>query len=400
MIPGSAMTIPNAGLNPDRQPSIRPPKLAVLSAYFAEQGGGVEMTTGELVDALRAAGIGVEWTAMGPRAARDHQTHAVAGTDILNRLFGVPMPIPMPWALPAVWSSIRRADLVVAVEANFLLSAAGFLVAKLLGRPTLLIQHIGKPSTVSLLARIVMTAGERLVVRPILRSADRVIGVSPVVTDHFSRDRSDMLEIGHPIDTALFRPARDAAEVARERQSMGLPSSGRIACFVGRLTESKGIAVVIEMARRLPEWSFAIAGAGPVDVTAAGLPNILPLGQLTREGVASLYRASDVTVLASPSESFSLVVRESLAAGVRVLCADQIFRTDAQLARFVESAAVELDDVPATAHRFVRLLQQQRSTPAERGRAYVEQRCGFASTHGAYIALIAELASKAVEAKR
>lgn len=358
------------------------------------------MTTGALVEFLRAAGLGTEWVAMGPRALRDHQTLPVPGTDIINRLFGVPMPIPMPWGLPTVWRSAWRADLVVAVEANFLLSAVGFLIAKVLRRPTLLIQHVGKPSTVSAVARIVMTAGERLVVRPIVRAADRVVGVSPVVTEHFSGERSDLLEIGHPIDTDLFRRARGASEVDRERRSLRLPESGPIACFVGRLTESKGIAVIVEIARRLPEWSFAIAGAGPVDMTAAGLPNILPLGRLTREGVASLYRASDAIVLASPSESFSLVVRESLAAGVRVLCADQIARTDAELASFVETAAVDLDDVPTTANHFVRLLQQKRATSAARAREYVERRCDFASTHGAYLALIAELAPKAVGADR
>jgi glycosyltransferase involved in cell wall biosynthesis len=39
---------------------------------------------------------------------------------------------------------------------------------------------------------------------------------------------------------------------------------GKVACFVGRLTESKGISVIAELARLRPDWTFAVAGIGPI----------------------------------------------------------------------------------------------------------------------------------------
>lgn len=370
----------------------RPISISVFTGYFAEQGGGVEKTASALVEALRAEGMDIELLAVGSKSGRAEWERPLPGTDAINRRTGVPLPLPAPWALPAIWRSAARADLVVAIEANFIASALGFVCAKLWRRPTLVIQHVGKPSTVSRAAGVIMALGERFVVRPIVRAADKVVCVSPAVTNYFLGERSDILNIGHPIDTTLFRPAADVGEKGRARASLGLPLDRPTACFVGRLTESKGIAVIEHLARILPDWVFAVAGSGPTDVAAWDHANVHPLGHLEPHVVAQLYRACDAAILPSQSESFSLVVREALATGIRVVCADQILETDAALAPYVEVVPVDLSNIAGTAAICARILQGESGFAEADARAHIERECALSATHGAYLDIVRKLA--------
>src|ERR1051325_11914323 len=65
------------------------------------------------------------------------------------------------------------------------------------------------------------------------------------------------------IDIAGFKPAYDSAGYA---------------LYIGRLSAEKGLRVLIEAARRLPELPVWIAGSGPMEAelneAAADLPNI------------------------------------------------------------------------------------------------------------------------------
>lgn len=372
------------------------PRVAVFSGYYASQGGGIEMTTGELVACLRKSGMIVDWTALDDREPGPKGKYPVPGSNIVYERTGVPLPIPAPSALTKIWRVARLTDVIVVVEANFLVSALGFLAAKLLGKPTLLIQHVGQPSTVSRLARLLTLIGDKLIVRPVVRNADRCVCVSPVVAEHHRRDRDDIVSIGHHLDTATFRPEPDEMLRHAARASFGLAPTGGLACFVGRLTASKGVHVMEQLARRLPHWTFAVAGAGPVDIAAWRLPNIVPLGQLDREAVARLYRICDVTILPSPSESFSLVVREALASGSRVVCCDQVLETDPGLEPYLETTTVDLDDGPATADRFAAIVEGCDRTPNDAARTYVEQQCGWEATQGRYVDLIFDLFNQRV----
>lgn len=372
--------------------------IALFSAYYPSHGGGVELVCAELARGLLGVGMQVEWAAQAdnspPHNLSAHCT-PLPGTDVVYALSGVPMPLPMPWALPAISRIAKRANVVVIAEANFVLSVAAFLAAKLHRKPILLIQHVGKPSTVSEFARLVMRLGERLAARPMVRSADAVVCISPVVARHFERERtkSECLTIGHGVDMEGFYLSPSAEDRAVDREALGLARHGKLACYVGRLTESKGISVIAEMARLRPDWTFAVAGKGPFEPARWNLPNVRALGQLDRVEVGRLYRGSDVTVLPSQWESFSLVVREALASGSRVLCSDQILDTDPGLAPYITTEVVDLSDVSATAAHFAAALDRLASVPREEARDYVASQCSWAGVNARYIRLIEGLLS-------
>lgn len=367
--------------------------VALFSAYYPSHGGGVELACAELARGLLDAGMRVEWAAQAdpppPRALGAHCT-PLRGTDLVYALSGVPIPLPMPWTLPAISRIAKRASVVIIAEANFVLSIAAFLAARCHRKPVLLIQHVGQPSTVSTLVRQVMRLGETLATRPMVRGADAVVCVSPVVARHYQgeRTKSACRTIGHGVDMDTFFPAPSADDRATDRLALGLGRDGKLACYVGRLTESKGISVVAEMARLRPDWVFALAGKGPVEPARWKLPNVRVLGQLCRNDVGRLFRGSEVVILPSQSESFSLVVREALACGSRVLCAGQVLETDPGLAPFIATERVDLSDVAATAARFAAALDHASGMAATGARRYVATHCSWSAITARYVRLI------------
>jgi len=123
------------------------------------------------------------------------------------------------------------------------------------------------------------------------------------------------------IDTSVFRP--DApAEREDFRREAGLAGGPLIlhvtAAFSMAQDHIKGGRYVAEMARRMPECTFAVIGNRE---EVPGLPeNVVLLGRLEDQGkLARWYSAADVTLLTSQKETFSMVTAESLACGTPVV---------------------------------------------------------------------------------
>ena len=93
-------------------------------------------------------------------------------------------------------------------------------------------------------------------------------------------------------------------------------------CYVGRLSNEKGVAHLLEVASRLP-YRLKVAGGGPQegDLRAcyADYPNIEFLGMLDAQGVARLLTQARLSVVPSQwYENNPLTVVESLCAGTPV----------------------------------------------------------------------------------
>jgi glycosyltransferase involved in cell wall biosynthesis len=369
---------------------------AVFSGYYPPHAGGIELVCADLIHGLCHLGMNINWVALegGPFAVHANCTLSpLKGTDIVYRRSGVPFPLPWPTSTAAVWSAIRNAKVIVIAEANFPISIAAFAMAKIKSKPILLMQHLGAPSTVSGIARMVMCLAERIAVRPMLRAADSVVYISPAVANYFAdvRTRHVPQLIGHGVDTDLFAPCAGGRLV--DRGDLGLAPNAKIACFAGRCTVSKGIEVVMRMARLRPDWHFLIAGDGPIDPASQDLPNLTALGHVDRPTLAKVYRVADVLVLPSCSESFSLVVREAMAAGTRVLCGDQILETDPRIHEYVTARAVDLQNPEATAQTFAAALDEPSVSAAESRRAYVIEHCSWPNVFRAYAGIIRNLAA-------
>ena len=94
--------------------------------------------------------------------------------------------------------------------------------------------------------------------------------------------------------------------------------------YVGRLSDEKGVDVLIDAAAQVPELGVKIAGDGPQEgalrARAARLPNVEFLGRVEGERKFQLMR--EARAVAFPSvcyENFSLVLLEALSVGTPII---------------------------------------------------------------------------------
>jgi len=115
------------------------------------------------------------------------------------------------------------------------------------------------------------------------------------------------------------------------RAAMGLRDDQPVVATVSRLAIEKNIPFLLDVARRLvpefPRLAFVIAGEGPDAKRLRGLAtshglsqHVLFVGNLDRRTtLLDCYRAADVFLFASPTETQGLVLIEAMALGVPIV---------------------------------------------------------------------------------
>jgi D-inositol-3-phosphate glycosyltransferase len=150
----------------------------------------------------------------------------------------------------------------------------------------------------------------------------------------YDADPSRVEIVAPGVDHAFFAPGQRR----QARRGVGLPDEGRMLLFVGRIQPLKGLDVAIralaELADRCPDAFLVVVGgpsgpSGQAEVDRLhGLVAQLGLTDRVRfvppqphELLSTYYRAADVCVVPSRSESFGLVALEAAACGTPVVAA-------------------------------------------------------------------------------
>ena len=123
------------------------------------------------------------------------------------------------------------------------------------------------------------------------------------------------------VDPEFFRPARSHDL----RQSLGL--AGFVAGYVGLLVEEKGVRLLVEAARDLPDVQLLIVGGGPLrhEIQSATHGQAVELiDAVPHERIVAYLNALDALVLPSLTtrtwkEQFGHVLIEAMACGVPVI---------------------------------------------------------------------------------
>jgi glycosyltransferase involved in cell wall biosynthesis len=350
-------------------------RVLMLSHYFAERGGGIEIVAAALARALGCAGFELVWLATG--ATPDNGRHTpyrkvgLAASDAAEKLLGIPYPLIGTSAWRTIFRETKRADVLLIHDALYLTSAVAYLAARVHRKPVVVVQHVGFVPYTNAMLRRLMQAANRCIAAPLLRRADRVIFISEVTRRYFAGIawRRPPLLVFNGVDTATFSPARTSDEISAARSSFGLPSEGPIALFVGRFVEKKGLRILESMARQRPDVLFVFAGSGRLDPRQWQLPNARVYTGLSGATLAALYRVGDLLLLPSTGEGFPLVVQEALACGLPIICGTDSASADPRAAPFLRSVEVDLGNPERTARLFseemMRVLARPRSS-AER----------------------------------
>jgi D-inositol-3-phosphate glycosyltransferase len=175
----------------------------------------------------------------------------------------------------------------------------------------------------------------------IVAAADLLIANTPAEEQqlrHWYRAPGDRLQVVHPgVDLAAFRPGDRLAV----RRRLGLPEDRAVLLFVGRLQPLKApdlairaLAAMVAEDPRMTEEVLLVVCGGPsgnrplppqqlarlADELGVG-PQVRLVPPVSREDLADWYRAANLTVVPSHSESFGLVAVESQAVGTPVVAA-------------------------------------------------------------------------------
>lgn len=153
-----------------------------------------------------------------------------------------------------------------------------------------------------------------------------ITSVSPWLMERASRssimNNKKHCVVLNGLDTKdVFKPYGDEAKLRlREELKIGNEKVAFHATpsFNDNPGHIKGGYYVIELAKRMPEVKFVIAGSSKEGMHIPN--NMILLGKITdQKRLAALYSMADLTILASEKETFSMVTAESLCCGTPVV---------------------------------------------------------------------------------
>ena len=374
-------------------------KVLLATAYFDSHRGGIEIVAGRLARELQRRGTDVTWLATDatPPDADGIRTLAVAAWNVAERRLGFPLPLPGPAAVTAIWRAVLATDVVLLHDSLYPTNVVAMLAARRHGKPVVLVQHIAAVPYSNPVLRLVMRAANALIARPMLAAADQVVFISDTVVQHFAdvQFKAPPRLIFNGVDTDVFQlPSADFDRRAA-RLALGLPIDGKVVSFVGRFVEKKGLHIIERLARQRPDLTFALAGWGPIDPRAWGLPNVYVLSGLQGTSLAPFYQASDAFVLPSIGEGLPLVIQEALACGLPVICGAETAAADPTSAGLIEGVDIDGADPDGTAAAFATriaaVLGQSSAAAAQQRHAYVLDRYSWPEAAKAYDVIMHDL---------
>jgi len=135
-------------------------------------------------------------------------------------------------------------------------------------------------------------------------------------------DSGDTIIVPPALDNeGRFHPIDNAREI---RDELGLPSDRRIALYVGRISEKKGMPFLMSVVEKLLDSDilFLVVGEGPEREKLGSFFDdsvLRTVGHVPYSDIDMYYKASDLYLHPSAYEGVPLVILEALECGVPVV---------------------------------------------------------------------------------
>lgn len=124
---------------------------------------------------------------------------------------------------------------------------------------------------------------------------------------HSDYTRRTYLDLGIPAEKLIcihngFEPERLQAEVPIEtaKQGIGVSADRKTVVYTGRINHKKGLNLVIEAAKKLPDLLFILVGSqgeGPIEKLASGVANVRFIPWQPADALAQYLFAADVLLI-------------------------------------------------------------------------------------------------------
>ncbi|MBI3742479.1 MAG: glycosyltransferase family 4 protein [Chloroflexi bacterium] len=309
--------------------------ILILSSQYLPNTGGVETSLKALATALTHQNVRVKLLTLRPLAVdRAWKPFESQGLFSVIRIW-----VPK---FGSFWTRIGLHPKIQFVYHAVPLMIAGLIFLTLRGKKVGLINAHGfvpgivgaglkfffrKPLVISLhsVIHLVYPDLERgnkialLLIRFALDHADHIKVASDAGFDELIRlgiDAHHVSRLVYPIDLDTYSPR------VHSNFRTGSDFDARFTVlFVGRITEQKGIKIIVSLARRFSHMHFVIAGTGPLDhyvhEQTKELQNLVFLGFIPDTELPRLYNSANTLFVPSQEpEGIPMVTMEALACGV------------------------------------------------------------------------------------
>jgi glycosyltransferase involved in cell wall biosynthesis len=287
-----------------------------LTARLAARGHTVEVLTTSLLDVAQKP------------SARAH-VDSVAGARV--RYLGTPLRyrwMGITPGLPLTLARLDRPDVVHVFGFRDVVTTVVASWARVLGIPYVF-EPLGmfKPRLRKVRFKRLFDA---TVARGVASGAAAIVVSSPL-------ERDDVVASGAPAERVHVRgngfpEPTEATPDGSLRRDLGVPEDALLVLYAGRIAAGKGIELLVDATRQLPEVHLVLTGpddrhgvsgllqrAQGEEPTAGRVHVLAP----TRDRPLELYPQADVLALPSAGESFGMAAAEAAAAGIPVLVSDR-----------------------------------------------------------------------------
>ena len=312
-------------------------------------GGGMNVYISSLAGALASAGVGYDIFTR--RIAHEPDVIDVAhGVRVIHLDAGPKGPIAKN-SLPRLFDELTdAADLWITtsgVEYQVLHAhywVSGVIAHRLKHRLDLpLVTTFHTLGLVKAAAGIHDDATERVAAeRGVIACSDLILASTPDerrdLVEHYDADPQRVEIVAPGVDHRVFRPCDDApnrpCERAADRARLGIAPAAKCVLFAGRIQPLKGADIAVE--------AVASLGAADVELVIVGDPSgsdglserrklealvaspglgarVRFVGAVAHDDLAAYYRAADVCIVPSRTESFGLVALEAASCGTPVV---------------------------------------------------------------------------------
>lgn len=307
-------------------------RILLLSNYYPEKMGGIELVAHNLVENYRKAGHEVRWVASD---LRDHP-HTCASGDYplrawnsIETKFGFPYPIPFPQDLWLARAHVKWCHVVHLHDSLYLSNQFAYWTARVLRKPVIITQHVGLVPYQQTYKVLLQRMAHGTIGRLLLQGSYQVVFVGQPVKTWFEGrlkfPRPPRL-VPNGADLDIFQSYSVEDRMAL-RTELKIPAASPFLLFVGRFTEKKGLHLIQAVARQHSNWHWVLIGREAEQKPGTwALPNVRVLPPKSQVELGRYYSAADLLVLPSVGEGFPLVIPEAMACGVPALVSDETAR--------------------------------------------------------------------------